>query len=1480
MRHLGLWQCLAGCTLIFAATSHATVYEINSTTDPEVDVVPVDADNAAPWDEGTEWQVTTTPADGLCSLREAIYASNYRLVIDGCEAGTGSDTIKLAAGKTYQLQHGNLPIGIGEKITKNYQPDPNFPNDPEKDQFVDAELEPISNQIAFTLQLDAFEDAEDKVRPVISAGNQSRVFTIHDGGAMSLANLELRDGDASVDPDLVVADGNGGLIHAAGTVIINSNVVLAGGTALNGGALYMTEGSGVAFRNGGRFEDNIATGFGSVIATSDTFDGNIIGYDFYMANNQANGGDQAGAIYLDGGTPGDPGDPGDPAAVPPIPEVPAVPAVRVGMELANGTLTGNTGGGINVVSDNYASALVNMTIAFNDGVALTMAETQFADPADAETTDHILHTVMVGNSVGACAGAGLDGTAVNAAAAARLLFTITDDGNCPLPEEQTLGTPVTSNPNGAESDVLLGEGRLPCAGSGATACTPMSAENIDGPYPAFLPNPLPTAVDPASPNYIADDAASLFDRGNPENVATDQCEGTDNRGKSRGGPGGRCDVGAIEFLRAQAQPEEIGLVSGRSVLGDVVANDLNDTEVNCYRLNDIVVAEGACTAGDNTCIEQAVLDRCLTVIESPELGTAVPVIDANGYPRIRYTPSSSFHGVDQIRYKVDKDAFFGGTDLGQDQDEITNFFAEPASGLTEKKSIGSWGGLMTMMLMMAGLMRRAAVSLRAVVTVILLAAANQALAVDITVNSLADDVPPIKNDGNCTLREALLNAGEAGSPDCAYGGNSTDTILLPAGEIVLNATLVIEGGGVEIVGKGAHDADAADNEDTLTRIRGSGGFRLFEVQPANASSGYPAVRFQYLALEGGDARGNGTDGTGSGAVIISGGSIIFDRVEILNNVAEANAGVVFIRGNAGNEKLLTFNRSYVHNNSAGISGGVMSSTAQNGETFKVAIIDSTFSANDAVVEGGVLDANIRAGELQVANSIFLDNSAPKGSALDLSGLTINANIMNTTFLNNTGGLGIDLGDADTETRMANSAYFGSGDSCSSGATLLHESEYNAYSGLACAATTASTTDQASTGVASLETTLSEPEGSSDDYVPPSLAIADAPNDTVLLNKGNKDAALVSGTATPLACRATDLRGIARTSGGQCDVGAFEYQQITAEDDEGNNNNTPGREVPVDILDNDLPSDGAEFVLLDEMTPGQFAYGYFTFEHAVPQGLDPEVYQSTNDEYVQDATDKTLFTLDMGETPSDLSMNGATIRFVWLYYNEDRAGYDLNCGDPIPQRIIDDNPSLFDDGDIADECVVLFEPPAVSQFDDRMCASTNEEPVEIAFLYTFTDSNNVTVTEPGTVVMTLKDKPPTLKGQSVLNQPGKKVVFKLVVSDPDEPDAVIDWSSGRYDVTIASEPSFAKRNENGEVLGRGIVIDDDNAGTVTYVPDSNFNTFKDTFTLKVEDTFCDTTSQQVSYTVRYENEETSAGSGSMGWMLLGGVLLLLRRRFTA
>lgn len=1480
MRHLGPWQCLAGLTLLYVANSQATVYEINSTSDPVVEVRAVDADNMEPWDATTDWEVTVTPSDGRCSLREAVFASNYRIPIDGCEAGTGSDTAKLKEDTTYLLEQGNLSIGNGERIIYNYGPDP---DNAENEIIVSAEIRDQAAQFSITIQLDSFEDPEEKVRPVISAGNNSRLFVIDDGGALVLANVELIDGDTSGPQADSAFVNNGGLVYAMGPVVINSNVRLAGGSATNGGAIYLTEGSDLAFRNGGLFENNEASQWGAVIATSDTFDGNIIGYDFYMASNVAG---NSGVIYLDGGVPAEPAVE-DNSQDPPVEISPAVPGLRIGLELGNGTMTGNSGGAINIVSENYASVLVNMTIAFNAGVALTMAETVFNVPEEAETTDHILHTVMVGNSGGACAGAGLDGTAVNPDAAARFLFTITDDANCPVPEEQTLGTPVTNNPNGAQADVFLGTGRVPCSGTGFEACTPMAAEEIDGPYPAFLPNPLPAAVE------LDPMAASLFDRGNPENVAVDPCESTDNRGKSRGGPGGRCDVGAIEFLRAQAQPEEIDLISGKSVLGDVVANDLNDTVIDCYLLEDIVVNEGTCTVGDTVCIDQAILDRCLTVVEPPERGIAVPVIDANGYPRIRYTPDSSFHGVDQIRYQVDKDAFEGGTDLGQNQNDITNFFAAPATGLTEKKSItdesiGALGGLMTMLLIAAGFLRRSMSIGRRLVAMMAVLVAGQAMAVDITVNSLADDVPPIKNDGNCTLREALLNAAEAGSPDCAYGGSSTDTILLPAGVIQLSAPLVIEGGGVEIVGKGAREDDT-DDEETLTRILGVGeaggeGFRLFEVQPPNPSSGYPAVRFQFLTLEQGYAIGDGTDGAGSGGVIISGGTVIFDRVRIIDNYAQANGGVAFIRSNAGNEKLLTFNRSFISNNSAGISGGVMSSTAQNGETFRVAVIDSTFDSNTAAVEGGVLDANIRVGDLQVANSTFVNNDAPKGSALDLSGMTINANIMNSSFMNNTGGTGIDLGDAETETRMGNTAYFNSGDSCSSGATILHESEFNAYSGIACEASTVSTSDQSGTGSASLESAIPTPlnsEGTSDDYVPPYLPIVDPENDGVLVNMGNDDETLISGTGSALLCRAEDLRGISRTSGGRCDVGAFEYQQITAEDDEGNNQFTPARKVPVDILANDLPSDGAEFALLTDVEPIEFLHGTFEFEHAeLVADSDPEEFVGTDELYDQDTSlggDPTVFTLN---NTSNASMLGATIQFVWLYYSEDRDGYDLKCGDPIPSRIIKENPDLFEEGDIADECVVLFTPPDNAEFDSRVCTSTSEEPLKIAFRYTFEDSEGISVADgdAGTAVMTIKDKAPTLKSQSVLNQPGKKVVFKLVVTDEDHPDAVIDWS--RYNVSVATEPSFAKKNADGEVLGVGLFIDDESAGTVTYVPDSNYNTFKDTFTLKVEDTDCNVTSQQVRFTVRYNNEETSAAAGSVSWMMLAGLLLLLRRRFAA
>lgn len=1411
MRHLGLRHCLAGCAMIFAASSHATNYEINSIEDAMVTVVSQGSG------ANTSWQVTTSRADGFCSLREALVASNYQIAVDGCAAGSASDVIKLAEGQTYVLTEGELVVGDGQKIVFTTDDTVSPPT-------TSATIEPLANQVRFELQLDAFEEAADKTLPIITSEHNSRLFNIDDGGAMTVTNLELRDGDASG----AGGNGNGGLVIAMGPLIIGENVILSGGQAVNGGVLYLQEGSGVAFRNGGRFENNTATGVGSVIASDDTFDGSVIGYSFYMANNTASAAADAAAIHLDGKPDG-----------------------RIGLELANGTIVDNDGGVINVVTNRFNSVLANMTIAFNNGVALTLAETTFDDPADAEPTDHVLHTVMVGNNGGACAGAGLDGSG-DPNAAARFLYTITDDAGCPTPEEQVSGTPVTNNPNTAASDVFLGKDRQQCDGEGAGACEPMPADELGGPYPGFLPNPEPAALsgDPMAP--------SLFDRAFPENVASvDQCETTDNRGNSRGGAGGRCDVGAVEYLRAQAQPDEIDLISGQSVLADVVANDLNDTTIDCGS----VVAP----------------DECMIVVIQPERGSAAVEVDAQGYPRIRYTPNGVFHGVDQLRYEVHRDAFSGGTDIGTNQSEITNLVAEPASGLAEKKSIGAQGGLMLLVLALAGGVRRYRAGLAALLAVL----AAPAMAVDITVNSLLDNAPPIKNDGLCTLREALENASGAGSPDCAYGGKSEDRILLPAGDIQLQTTLIVEGGSVVLEGKGAQDEDTSDDEDTLTRILGNGSERLFEVQ-APVSSGHSGVTFRYLTLEGGVATDNGQVNSGSGAVIITGGSVIFDRVAILGNQADTNGGVAFVRTNAGNEKLISFNRAYVSGNSAGGAGGVVSTTTQSKEVVKIAMIDSTFENNTAVTEGGVMDANISAGQFAVSNSTFFNNSAAEGSVLDLSDMIINASIMNTTFLDNAGGgNGLELGNAPIEVQMGNSAYFGSGDACSTDAspTALHESHYNAFSGAACTATTESN-NQVSVGTAALSATLEPATGSNVDYIPPFLPMASPASDAILVDMGNDEDALESGTGAPKRCRTVDLRGVSRTSGGSCDVGAYEYQKITAGDDEGSNQSLPDRRAPVDILENDLASDGGEILYLDEVDPTLFKSGIFEFEHAEEQaGSDPVVYQGTGFTYTQDMNDPTLFVLDTVAGTTSEAYDGATIQFVWRYYNEDRTGYDLKCGEPISQAVIDANPDLLEDGAVADECVVIFTPAKTDDFNDSVCQAASDAPVTTAFLYTFTDSEGETVadTDAATVALTISDKPPILKGQAVVNQPGANVVFQLDAHDPDDPEADFDWSN--YQINVKDAPSFAKEDSKGDVLNTGLIINQD-TGTVTYVPDSNLSPFKDTFTLEVEDLNCDVTSSAATFSVSYPQKSASGGGGSAGWLLLGEMMLLLRRRFAA
>ncbi|HBC19296.1 MAG TPA: hypothetical protein DC022_11235, partial [Alcanivorax sp.] len=199
MRHTALWQTLAGCALILAAvTSQATVYKIETTDDVAVSADRViytenDAPDFTPAD--SYYQVTAASSGGLCTLREAIYAISYQVSVGACEAGTGNDTIRLLEGETYLLTEGELPLG-GRKIkfidqTKEVL-DPECTITAQNDCLVEIVVKvpvdlnegddtPISPSIRIDVFLDSFEEAEDKEKPVISAGGNSRLFLLERG---------------------------------------------------------------------------------------------------------------------------------------------------------------------------------------------------------------------------------------------------------------------------------------------------------------------------------------------------------------------------------------------------------------------------------------------------------------------------------------------------------------------------------------------------------------------------------------------------------------------------------------------------------------------------------------------------------------------------------------------------------------------------------------------------------------------------------------------------------------------------------------------------------------------------------------------------------------------------------------------------------------------------------------------------------------------------------------------------------------------------------------------------------------------------------------------------------------------------------------------------------------------------------------------------------------------------------------------------
>lgn len=227
---------------------------------------------------GAEYEITDTrdavENDGVCTLREAVQAASTGTPVNECEEGDTSNTIRLLEAATFSLTGGMLEFG-GSGGNPN---------------------------LTIEVIRDGPFDETERENPVIAqTSSTERVFYIHSGSSLAIKNVTLQGGDVSgaqqglaSDPD---DDGLGGQVYARGGFLLSDGAILDGGSADEGGAIYL---SGAPFRaTDARVENHTSGGNGGAVAMDDTVTGLLLLERVYFGGNTATAGD-GGAIHLDG----------------------------------------------------------------------------------------------------------------------------------------------------------------------------------------------------------------------------------------------------------------------------------------------------------------------------------------------------------------------------------------------------------------------------------------------------------------------------------------------------------------------------------------------------------------------------------------------------------------------------------------------------------------------------------------------------------------------------------------------------------------------------------------------------------------------------------------------------------------------------------------------------------------------------------------------------------------------------------------------------------------------------------------------------------------------------------------------------------------------------------------------------------------------------------------------------------------------------
>ncbi|MCK0537564.1 choice-of-anchor Q domain-containing protein [Alcanivorax quisquiliarum] len=1091
--------------------------------------------------------------------------------------------------------------------------------------------------------------------------------------------------------------------------------------------------------------------------------------------------------------------------------------------LFNGTLRGNTAGAggialhVEELETSLSLDLNNLTIADNSGPAGTAA----VYLAAASDKDLLANSAVVGNAAADCAGDGFDDLL--------LRHTVTGASCPPSPPEYTAFRNIQNGvnlSNAADISVLRNSDGPCVAGS---PCEPIILDEPDA-----LPGYLPEFAIPENAGV-----PSLFDTGSPITATQYVCEGNDQRGHNRAD---RCDIGAFEFQRSEGQVDSFEAVSGVDLELDVVANDLGDSGIDCRR-----VTNGPCLQ---------------VVIPSTRNGITIEeVIDADGYPKLLYRFAARFDGIDYFEYLVHKDAFVGATFGDADVGARVAVIARPGSGMTGSRDISDFGGISGFLLgtlVAAGLWRRLP-RWRLLSGVALLSAAGMAGAAEITVSTTEDHMPPLNQAGQCTLREAI-HSGIDKQPNlsgCINGQTGQDLIKLPEGTITLVAPLEIgAANGLAIEGEGVDK----------TIIEGTGAWRLLSTDSN--------LVLRNLTLRLGNA------GADNGGAILARANLTLENV-VLEQHQAANGGAVFLAFNRDESSTARFRNVFFRDNVATADGGAIGTFAQT-QRRDIEVLGSTFAGNSAGSRGGAIDANLRSGTLWVINSTFIDNTAATGgAALDLADVATSVSIINSTFLDNPGASGqIDLGaelpQQSGSRTMANSIYAGATTGCSSGDRRFDRSKFNLFASadVTCEATGANNDEGNSTGVpladirAALNGGVLLMAAAGEDYFLPHVPLTD-PHFSDILDAGNP-AAQVNGTGNTDACRETDLRGEPRTSGEQCDRGAYELQLTTAVEDVAANENRRTRTVLLDVLYNDVAGDGYRF------RPGTLSLSRVENDADLPDTLGEAFVRlrkrHPEDEMIQGYDDIAGVSREGVEFEYSVTDIDDPTLFCGVGLNTDGSA---NRG-PDPQHLDDD-------------CVIVYRLDTVSgQPSQVQCDAL---PLEDHFRYSIEaedfsldaddeiqwEGTRTAVT--GLVKVTIRNVPPRAPAEPVTRriEPGSQVTIDLRAL------GLMDADGEVVSLTLPSSgrPNFAARDPyTRQVEGVGVIFDQA-ALTVTYVHADNTKHFTDRFIVRAEDDCGDTTDIPVQITFPQQSNGggplSSAGGAAAPWWLFGALLLLGRRR---